>query len=75
MNNPLLLSNGEYQVNGWKCPSCQHIQNDSVHPIDGPWVSCICGECGKGFEDADLDERSRAAWDAARAAAEEHANG
>lgn len=69
----LKQSNGEYRVIDWKCPACEAVQDDEVHPVEGPWFSCICGACGRDFVDEDLDEKSLAAWTAARAeAAEEH---
>lgn len=70
----LRLPNGEFLVKGWKCPGCGHVQDDSVHPVDGPFFTCICGECGKDFQDSDLDQQSLASWNAARFAAEGRAN-
>ncbi len=61
--------NGEWSVT-WTCPSCHTEQHDSVHHSEGPWVSCICGNCGKAFSDGDLDAPSLAAWEIARNEAE-----
>lgn len=63
------LANGEFSVT-WTCPHCHTEQNDSVHPTEGPYVSCTCGTCGRSFSDENLDEKSLAAWEIARDEAE-----
>lgn len=34
----------------WECPECLEDNHDPIDPIDGPFVTCICGQCGKAFE-------------------------
>lgn len=63
------LPNGEYHCK-WTCPRCGSHQHDSVHPVDGPWITCCCSDCGGGFDDTQLDEQSLASFEAARCAAE-----
>lgn len=60
----------EFLVSSWGCPSCGHEQQDTVHPVRGPWISCTCGNCGRAFSDEQLDEQSRDSWEDARATAE-----
>lgn len=63
------LANGEYSC-AWKCPGCGRVQKDSVHPTQGPFVSCTCGACGRTFHDHHLDAASLRSWEDARTAAE-----
>lgn len=55
----------------WTCPKCQHVQTDTVHPELGPYLSATCGACGEIFDDKDLSETDRTAWNEAR----DHAEG
>lgn len=59
----------------WTCPGCGSLQQDSVHPTLGPFVSCTCGACGKVFSDSQLSEEDAERWESARAQAEEMRTG
>lgn len=50
----------------WTCPKCQLSQTDTVHPQLGPYLSATCENCGNLFDDADLSETDRVAWNQAR---------
>lgn len=63
------LPNGEYAA-PWKCPACAFINHDSIHPVYGPFISCHCSECGRSFNDDQLDKASVASLERARTAAE-----
>ena len=64
--------NGEYLAQ-WRCPACGHLQSESVSPVYGPFISCICGECMRTFHDDELDAASVESLEAARVAAEQDA--
>lgn len=64
-------ADGTEVVVEWTCPDCQRLQQDSVHPTLGPFVSCTCGDCGKVFSDGQLSEEDAERWESARAQAEE----
>lgn len=59
----------------WTCPKCKTFQHDSVNPELGPFVTCTCTECGRSFDDGDLDAESVASWENARQQAEAAAEG
>lgn len=55
------LPNGEFHCE-WTCPKCGHYQHDSVHVEHGPFLTCICGQCGKDFDQTQLTETDQASW-------------
>lgn len=60
----------EVTVKAWTCPDCKHVQDDTVHPELGPYISVTCGNCGQSFSDEQLSEEDRAKWNDARDFAE-----
>lgn len=64
------LANGEYACT-WTCPFCHQKQNDSIHPVYGPFISTTCGNCGRASHDFQLDAASVASLEVARTAAEQ----
>jgi len=40
----------------WTCPRCKFHQDDSIHPIHGPFLALTCVKCGDRFEDTELSE-------------------
>lgn len=43
----------------WICPNCQQPQIETVDPIDGPFLTCTCEKCGKGFDQADVRQSEK----------------
>lgn len=33
----------------WLCPNCEYRNDDEIDPVDGPFLTCTCSECGKSF--------------------------
>jgi hypothetical protein len=63
----------------WRCPDCGTVNNDTIHPLHGPFLTCICGHCQRTFtDDPDagrypLDKASAGSLETARRAAERYA--
>ena len=34
----------------WDCPACGLPNVENVLEIDGPFVTCTCEHCGRGFD-------------------------
>jgi len=60
----------EATVTGWTCPECGHVQDDTVHPELGPFISVTCGACIRTFSDDQLSAEDLQKWDEARDLAE-----
>jgi len=38
----------------WTCPHCGRRQEDSIHPILGPFLALTCGHCDRRIEDIEM---------------------
>ena len=40
----------------WTCPRCKFHQDDSIHPVHGPFLALTCVKCEGYIEDTELSE-------------------